>query len=105
MNIEKKKLADLQPADYNPRKDLKPGDADYEKLKRSIEEFGYVDPIIWNERTGRICGGHQRFKILKAQGVEEAEVVIVDFDEEKEKAFNIALNKVNGDWDKDKLAE
>lgn len=104
MNIEKKKLADLQPADYNPRKDLKPGDADYEKLKHSIEEFGYVDPIIWNKRTGRICGGHQRFKILKAQGVEEAEVVIVDFDEEKEKAFNIALNKVNGEWDNDKLA-
>lgn len=104
MNIEKKKLADLQPADYNPRKDLKPGDADYEKLKRSIEEFGYVDPIIWNERTGRICGGHQRYKILKAQGIEEAEVVIVNFDEEKEKAFNIALNKVNGEWDNDKLA-
>lgn len=104
MNIETMKLADLLPADYNPRKDLKPGDAEYEKLKRSIEEFGYVDPIIWNKRTGRICGGHQRYKILKAQGVEEAEVVIVDFDEEKEKAFNIALNKVNGDWDKDKLA-
>ena len=104
MIIETKKLQELIPADYNPRKDLQPGDPEYEKLKRSIDEFGYVDPIIWNKRTGRICGGHQRFKILKAQGVEEAEVVIVDFDEEKEKAFNIALNKVNGDWDKDKLA-
>ncbi len=105
MIIETKKLQELIPADYNPRKDLQPGDPEYEKLKRSIDEFGYVDPIIWNKRTGRICGGHQRFKILKAQGVEEAEVVIVDFDEEKEKAFNIALNKVNGDWDKDKLAD
>lgn len=104
MIIETKKLQELIPADYNPRKDLQPGDPEYEKLKRSIDEFGYVDPIIWNKRTGRICGGHQRFKILKAQGVEEAEVVIVDFDEEKEKAFNIALNKVNGDWDRDKLA-
>lgn len=104
MEIILKKLEDLIPADYNPRKDLKPGDPEYEKLKRSIEEFGYVDPIIWNSRTGRICGGHQRMKVLLAQGVKEAEVVVVDFDEEKEKAFNVALNKVSGSWDNDKLA-
>ena len=40
MVIEKKKTADLLPADYNPRKDLNPGDKEYEKLKRSIQEFG-----------------------------------------------------------------
>ena len=43
MNIEKKNVKDLLPADYNPRKDLKPGDPEYEKLKRSIEQFGYVE--------------------------------------------------------------
>ena len=48
MLIEKKKVTELIPADYNPRKDLKPGDPEYEKLKRSIEQFGYVEPVIWN---------------------------------------------------------
>lgn len=42
MQIEKKNVSQLLPADYNPRKDLKPGDKEYEKLKRSIEQFGYV---------------------------------------------------------------
>ena len=104
MNIETKKLKDLIPAEYNPRKDLQPGDPEYEKLKRSLDEFGYVEPIIWNRKTSCIIGGHQRAKVLMAAGVEEAEVVVVDFDEEKEKALNVALNKISGDWDKDKLA-
>ena len=41
MLIERKAVTALLPADYNPRKDLKPGDPEYEKLKRSIEQFGY----------------------------------------------------------------
>lgn len=103
MQIEKKKVIDLIPADYNPRKDLKPGDKEYEKLKRSIDEFGYVDPLIWNKRTSRLVGGHQRLKVLKDMGIDEVDVVVVDMDEEKEKALNVALNKISGDWDKDKL--
>lgn len=103
MRIEKKKVTDLIPADYNPRKDLKPGDKEYEKLKRSIHEFGYVDPLIWNQQTGRLIGGHQRLKVLKDMGIEDVDVVIVDMNEEKEKALNVALNKISGDWDKDKL--
>lgn len=103
MQIEKKKVIDLVPADYNPRKDLKPGDKEYEKLKRSIDAFGYVDPLIWNKRTSRLVGGHQRFKVLKDMGIDEVDVVVVDMDEEKEKALNVALNKISGDWDKDKL--
>ncbi len=103
MQIEKKKVTDLIPADYNPRKDLKPGDKEYEKLKRSIGEFGYVDPLIWNKRTSRLVGGHQRLKVLKDMGIDEVDVVVVDMDEEKEKALNVALNKISGDWDKDKL--
>lgn len=104
MQIEKKKVTDLIPADYNPRKDLKPGDKEYEKLKRSITEFGYVDPLIWNKRTGRLVGGHQRLKVLEDMGKTQVDVVVVDLDEEKEKALNIALNKISGEWDKDKLA-
>ena len=104
MNIEKKNVKDLLPADYNPRKDLKPGDPEYEKLKRSIEQFGYVEPVIWNEKTGRVVGGHQRLKVLTDMGITEVDVVVVDMDTEKEKALNIALNKINGEWDTEKLA-
>lgn len=104
MLIEKIKTSDLLPADYNPRKDLKPGDAEYEKLKRSLEEFGYVEPVIWNKTTGNVVGGHQRLKVLIAMGMTEIECVVVELSEDKEKALNVALNKISGDWDKDKLA-
>ena len=104
MNIEKKNVKDLLPADYNPRKDLQPGDPEYEKLKRSIEQFGYVEPVIWNRQTGRVVGGHQRLKVLIDSGITEVDVVVVDMNTEKEKALNIALNKISGEWDTDKLA-
>ncbi len=104
MRIETLKLSELIPASYNPRKDLKPGDPEYEKLKRSIEQFGYVEPIIWNRTTDHMVGGHQRAKILLDLGMGEAECVVVEMDEAREKALNVALNKVTGEWDKDKLA-
>ena len=94
----------LVPADYNPRKDLKPGDPEYEKLKRSITEFGYVEPVLWNKTTGHVVGGHQRLKVLIDTGVTEVECVVVEMSEEKEKALNVALNKISGEWDKDKLS-
>ncbi len=99
MNIEKIKMSKLNPTKYNPRKDLKPGDSEYEKLKRSISEFGYVEPIIWNRRTGNIVGGHQRYKILKEMNYKEAECVVVDLDDNREKALNVALNKISGEFD------
>ncbi len=92
------------PAEYNPRKDLKPGDAEYEKLKRSIEQFGYVEPVIWNKTTGRVVGGHQRLKVLIDSGLNEVDCVVIELSEEKEKALNIALNKISGEWNTDKLA-
>lgn len=105
MKIQKIPLEKLNPARYNPRKDLKPGDPEYEKLKKSMETFGYVEPIIWNRNTGHIVGGHQRLKILQAQGQTEIECVVVDLDEAEEKALNVALNKVSGQWDLPKLAD
>lgn len=99
MEFQKIYISKLNPAEYNPRKDLKPGDPEYEKLKRSIQEFGYVEPIIWNSKTGNVVGGHQRLKILKEQGIKEIECVVVDMDEQREKALNIALNKVRDEWD------
>jgi ParB-like chromosome segregation protein Spo0J len=104
MLIEKIPTAKLNPAAYNPRKDLKPGDKEYEKLKRSIEEFGYVEPVIWNKKTGNVVGGHQRLKVLLDLGQTEIDCVVVDLDPQREKALNLALNKIQGDWDKDKLA-
>ena len=103
MLIEKIKIDKLNPAEYNPRKDLKPGDPEYEKLKQSIQAFGYVEPVLWNKKTGNIIGGHQRYKVLVELGQTEIDCVVVDMDLENEKALNIALNKVSGEWDKDKL--
>ena len=103
MRIERKAISDLVAAPYNPRKDIKPGDAEYEKLKRSLEEFGYVEPVIWNERTGYVVGGHQRLKVLRQLGETEIDCVIVDLSEAQEKALNIALNKINNNWDNEKL--
>ena len=105
MIIRKVPVTDINPAKYNPRKDLKPGDPAYEKLKRSMTEFGYVEPIIWNEETGNIVGGHQRYKVLVAEGHTEVECVIVKMNAEREKALNVALNKVTGDWEFEALAD
>ena len=104
MNIQTLPVDKLVPADYNPRKDLKPGDPEYEKLKRSLTEFGYVEPVIWNQTTGHVVGGHQRLKVLIDTGVNEVECVVVEMSAEKEKALNVALNKISGEWDKEKLS-
>lgn len=105
MVVEKRSVNELLPADYNPRKALKPGDPEYEKLKRSIQQFGYVEPVIWNKRTGKVVGGHQRLTVLKDLGYTEIECVIVDMEPTQEKALNVALNKISGAWDMPKLQD
>lgn len=103
MRLEKRRLADLNPAEYNPREALKPGDPEYEKLAASIEKHGYIDPIVINE-DGTIIGGHQRRTVMMDLGYDEAEVCIVDIkDKDDEIAANIALNQIDGRWDNDKL--
>lgn len=105
MIIDKVDIKTLKASDYNPRVDLKPGMKEYEKLKNSIETFGYVEPIIVNDRTGRVVGGHQRLSVLRDLGYTEVEVVHVDLDEAHEKALNVALNKIEGAWDAEKLED
>ncbi len=105
MQIQKVNAVRLNPAAYNPRRDLKPGDKDYEKLKRSIEEFGFVEPVVWNEATGNVVGGHQRLKVLLDMGETEIDCVVVNLGPEQEKALNLALNRIQGGWDETKLAE
>lgn len=104
MRIEKVKIKDLNIATYNPRIDLQPGDSDYEKLKQSVTDFGYIDPIVWNKRTGNVVGGHQRLKVLTEMGYTSVECSVVDLSETDEKRLNLALNKVSGEWDDEKLA-
>ena len=104
MNIETRKIVDLHQAEYNPRKKLAPSDTEYQKIARSIEEFGYIDPIIINS-DNTIIGGHQRAAVLFDKGYTEIQVVVVDLPKDKEKALNIALNKISGEWDMEKLSE
>lgn len=99
MNVVEMPIAELAAAPYNPRKALKAGDLEYAKLRRSIEEFGLVDPVIWNSRTKRVVGGHQRLTVLRDLGHTTAPTVVVDLDEKREKALNVALNKIAGAWD------
>jgi DNA modification methylase len=104
MEIEIITLNDYQDAPYNPRKDLRPDDHEYQSLARSVDEFGFLEPLVVNKRTKHIIAGHQRAKILRERGIPVIEAVTVDFSLEKEKAANIALNKIQGDWDEHKLA-
>lgn len=104
MEFKKLKISDLVPAAYNPRKKLKPGDKEFEKIKSSINEFGYVEPIIVNSNM-TIIGGHQRISVLKTLGYEDIDCIVIDIDKTKEKALNIALNKITGEWNKELLAD
>ena len=104
LNMEERPLSDLHPAEYNPRVALAPEDEEYKRIKRSIETYGYVDPIIINS-DGTIIGGHQRYNVLLDLGYDTAHVVIVDLDKNAEKALNVALNKISGEWDDEKLCD
>lgn len=105
MEIRKVNVSMLNPATYNPRRTLHQDDLRYKKLEKSLDEFGYIDPIVWNQRTGNIVGGHQRFSVLANRGLTELDVSVVDLDDLQEKALNIALNKISGEWDEDKLTD
>ena len=97
VNVE---IGKLNPAEYNPRKWTAQA---IEDLKKSISEFGFVDPVIANsapKRKNIVIGGHFRLFIAKELGYKSVPVVYVNItDERKEKALNLRLNKNNGDWD------
>lgn len=87
--IKTMKMMDLHINPDNPRTI---SESSMEALRNSIGRFGFVEPIIWNERTGNIVGGHQRYRVLVEQGVEETEVIVLDMPEEEELALNVTLN-------------
>jgi len=105
LEIVRMPLSQINPAKYNPRKDLKPGDPEYEKLKKSIDEFDLVEPLVVNKRGNVLISGHQRLKILLERGDTETEVSVVDLPPDRERALNITLNKIAGQWDLPKLSE
>ena len=103
MELRKVQLSELKAAAYNPRVPLKPGDPEYEALALSIERNGYIEPIVVNSDY-TIISGHQRRTVMMDLGHTEAEVIVVDIqDPEREKAANIALNKITGRWDEKAL--
>ena len=104
IKIEKIKIEQLKPAKYNPRKNLTEKDPEYQKIKKSIIKFGYVAPIIVN-KDFTVIGGHQRLKVLEELGYKEIECNVVNLNKKEEKALNIALNNINGEWDNEKLEE
>lgn len=102
--IETIPIKNINPDPRNPRVDLRSGDPEYDKLKASIEAFGCVELLIFNKRTQTLISGHQRLKVLMELGHTEADVVVVDLPLEKEKALNLAMNRIQGRWDEEKLA-
>ena len=98
--VKKMKLAELRPAEYNPRKIT---DEAFDGLGESISQFGMLSHIVWNKRSGNIVGGHQRYKHLIKMGEVETDVVVVDLDDNEEVALNITLNSkmVRGDFTSD----
>ena len=102
LRMERRRLSDLLPAEYNPRVTLGPEDKEFQDLVTSIRTLGYAEPILINE-DGTIIGGHQRYNALLYLGWEEADVVVYPCSKVKEKALNVALNKIDGRWDAVKL--
>ncbi len=104
MEFEVKRITDMNRAAYNPRVDLQPEDEEYQAIERSLKRHGLVQPIVWNRRTNTVVSGHQRLTVLEAQGETEVTVSVVDLDDIQEKELNVALNKITGEWDDDKLS-
>lgn len=109
-------ITELLPDLKNPRKDLQPEDPEFKKIDNSIRSFGFLEPIIFNTRTKKIVGGHQRLKTVAFRGIKELHTIqlgaytwaftdteLKELSEQEEMAANIALNKAQGDWDMEQL--
>ncbi len=92
----------LNPSKYNPRK-IKP--TEFNKLRRSIREYGFVEPIVVRTDGNQIIGGHQRLRAAIAEGLRKVPVVFQDISDARAKALNLALNRIKGDWSMPMLRE
>lgn len=102
--IQKIPVSKIIPNPNNPRITLTPKDPEYRQIKKSLKVHGYVQPLIWNERSGYLVSGHQRFSVMLAEGVQEIEVVVVNLDTQQERNLMVALNKITGRWNNERLA-
>ncbi len=104
--FETLKLADIIPAPYNPREDIEPGTEEYKRLRKSLEDHGMVEPPVVNIHNMRCIGGNQRLTVLRDMGVTEVLCSVIDQpDESKEMKLCLALNRIEGRWDTDKLGD
>lgn len=99
--IKMRPLESLEPAEINPRKI---SEIELAKLKNSLEQWGMVEPLILNKKTGRLVGGHQRARAANELGWEEVPVLEVDLDDDEAAGLNLALNNIGGSWDRPALA-
>jgi ParB-like chromosome segregation protein Spo0J len=98
-------INELHESEFNPRIKLEKTSKEYQQIAASIQEFGFVEPLVVNEHNMCVIGGHQRLQVLKDSGAIEVECVMInETDPEREKALCVALNKIKGDWDMEKLA-
>ncbi len=105
MEIRKIQIEDIRESEFNLRVRLEKGSPEYEQIEASIREFGFIEPLVVNEHNMRLVGGHQRLQVLKDTGAAEVECVMINEpDEDREKVLCLALNKIKGDWDMEKLA-
>ena len=95
MNVEIRKIEELKYYPGNPRKI---SDEMLKNLKKSIREFGIVDPLIIN-KDNEVIGGNQRLKAAKEEGLTEVPIIIINLTKERERALNLVLNKIQGEWD------
>ena len=102
METKKIKISEVKPSEYNPRKI---SEKDYNNLKKSVKTFGILRPLIINQTTGNLISGHQLLKVLTEEKIEETEAIFLKITEEQEKALNLAMNKISGEFEEDKLIE
>lgn len=99
-------IGSISPSPYNPRVTLEKGSREYQDIEASLEAYGLIEPIVVNDVNMHIIGGHQRWQVLKDRGETEIACAMVHIEEpEREKALCLALNKISGDWDMDKLKD
>lgn len=103
LDLRMRPIDQLQPAPYNPRRP--PTAKAREKLRNGLLTFGLVEPLVWNERTGHVVGGHLRLSLLQELGYTEVPVSVVNLDDEHERALNVLLNNLEtqGRYDPEKL--
>lgn len=104
MMIETVNIADLHDSEFNPRVKLEKNSKEYKEIANSIREFGFVEPLVVNKHNMAVIGGHQRLAVMKDLGEGTIQCVFIDEpDQTREKALCVALNKIKGDWDMEKL--